>query len=133
MSDTLIQVKRNFDKNVSQTYYTGMVFLDMDYTVFLDHTLGHPKHGTHTCFSSERYPKYRGELIAASRDFAKDSRVKVTNLYNDREVVVTIKDFGPKRCEDWTEREQRLMGPCQERVLDLSKTAFLKLATFLIA
>jgi rare lipoprotein A (peptidoglycan hydrolase) len=75
------------------------------------------------------YPKYSGELIAASRDFAKESQVKVTNLYNNKEVVVTIKDYGPKLCADWTEKEQRLMGPCQERILDLSKTAFLQLAT----
>ena len=75
------------------------------------------------------YPKYSGQLIAASRDFAIDSKVKVYNFYNDREVIVTIKDFGPKKCSDWTEKEQRLMGPCQDRVLDLSKEAFLKLAT----
>lgn len=75
------------------------------------------------------YPKYRGELIAASRDFAIDSKVKVTNLYNNWETIVTIKDYGPKLCSDWTDKEQRLMGPCQERVLDLSKTAFLELAT----
>ena len=75
------------------------------------------------------YPKYAGELIAASRDFAKGTQVKVVNLYNDREVIVTIRDFGPKKCENWTDREQELMGPCQERILDLSKTAFLQLAT----
>lgn len=75
------------------------------------------------------YPEYSGQLIAASRDFAINSRVKVYNFYNEREVVVTIKDFGPKKCSDWTEKEQRLMGPCQDRVLDLSKEAFLKLAT----
>ncbi|NCN07426.1 hypothetical protein GW933_01900 [Candidatus Falkowbacteria bacterium] len=75
------------------------------------------------------YPKYQGELIAASRDFAIDSKVLVHNMYNNKEVVVTIKDYGPKKCADWTEREQALMGPCQERVLDLSKAAFLELAT----
>jgi len=75
------------------------------------------------------HPKYVGELVAASRDFAIDSKVRVYNLYNNKEVMVTIKDFGPKKCEDWTEKEQRLMGPCQDRIIDLSKTAFLKLAT----
>ena len=75
------------------------------------------------------HPKYSGQLIAASRDFAIDSKVRVYNFYNDREVTVAIKDFGPKKCSDWTEKEQRLMGPCQDRVLDLSKEAFLKLAT----
>lgn len=75
------------------------------------------------------YPKYKGELIAAARDFAKGTKLKLTNLYNNRQTVVSIEDYGPKLCADWTEKEQRLMGPCQERVLDLSKTAFLKLAT----
>lgn len=75
------------------------------------------------------YPKYAGELIAASRDFAINTKVRVYNLYNNKEVIVTIKDFGPKKCSDWTEKEQRLMGPCQDRVIDLSKTAFLQLAT----
>lgn len=75
------------------------------------------------------HPKYQSELIAASRDFAIDSQVKVTNLYNNREIIVTIKDYGPKECKDWTELEQQKMGPCQNRILDLSKTAFLKLAT----
>lgn len=75
------------------------------------------------------HPKYENQLIAASRDFAIGSKVKVQNLYNNKEVVVTIKDFGPKKCADWTAQEQKLMGPCQERVLDLSKAAFLQLAT----
>jgi hypothetical protein len=74
------------------------------------------------------YPKYRGEMITASRDFAKGSQLLVTNLHNDNQVVVTVRDYGPKLCADWTEEEQRLMGPCQERVLDLSKTAFIELA-----
>ena len=75
------------------------------------------------------YTKYSGQLIAASRDFAIDSKVKVYNFYNEHAITVTIKDFGPKKCSDWTQKEQRLMGPCQDRVLDLSKEAFLKLAT----
>ncbi len=75
------------------------------------------------------HPRYRGELMAASRDFAKGSKVKVQNLYNNKEVTVTILDYGPKKCADWTEKEHELMGPCRERILDLSKTAFLKLAT----
>jgi len=75
------------------------------------------------------HPRYPNELMAASRDFAIDSKVRVINLQNNKEVIVTIKDYGPKRCADWTDLEQKLMGPCQERVLDLSKNAFLKLAT----
>lgn len=75
------------------------------------------------------HPKYPGELMAASRDFAIGTEVNVTNLYNNKEVIVTIKDYGPKLCADWTEAENIKMGPCRERVLDLSKTAFLQLAT----
>ncbi|MEK7653115.1 MAG: septal ring lytic transglycosylase RlpA family protein [Patescibacteria group bacterium] len=74
------------------------------------------------------YPKYAGQLIAASRDLAKDAKVKVVNLDNKKEVTVTIKDFGPKKCADWTEEEIRKMGPCQDRIIDLSKEAFRVLA-----
>jgi len=72
--------------------------------------------------------KYPGELVAASRDFAEDTKLRVTNLENDKFVVVTVKDYGPKECKDWTEEEQKKMGPCQDRVIDLSKTAFQVLA-----
>ncbi len=75
------------------------------------------------------HPGYSGKLIAASRDFAQESKLLVTNLYNNKEVIVTVKDYGPKECKDWTDKEQEQMGPCQDRVLDLSKTAFLQLAT----
>ena len=44
-------------------YYTGIVFVDLDLTIFLEHTGGHPKHGTHTCFSSKHYPEYRRDLL----------------------------------------------------------------------
>lgn len=75
------------------------------------------------------HPKYENQLIAASRDFALDSKLRVYNFYNNKEVIVTVKDYGPKKCVDWTEKEQRLMGPCQDRIIDLSKPAFLQLAT----
>ena len=72
--------------------------------------------------------KYPGELIAASRDFSEDSVIQVTNLDNDKSVIVTVKDYGPKECKDWTEEELEKMGPCQDRIVDLSKTAFQVLA-----
>lgn len=75
------------------------------------------------------HPKYSGQLIAASRDFAQDSRVAVTNLANSQKVVVTIKDYGPKLCADWTETDREKLGVCQERIIDLSKTAFSQLAS----
>ncbi|MFA5029540.1 MAG: septal ring lytic transglycosylase RlpA family protein [Patescibacteria group bacterium] len=72
--------------------------------------------------------KYRNELIAASRDFAQNTKIKVTNLDNKKEVVVTIKDYGPKECNQWSEQEIKKMGTCQNRIVDLSKNAFAKLA-----
>jgi len=72
--------------------------------------------------------KYKNQLIAASVDFAQDAKVRVINSDNNKEVIVTIKDYGPKKCPDWTEKEQKTMGPCQDRLLDLSKTAFKVLA-----
>ena len=73
-------------------------------------------------------PKYKTQDMAASTDFPIGTKVKVVNLDNNKSVVVTIKDYGPKRCAEWTDEEQRKMGPCQERVLDLSKVAFKKIA-----
>ncbi len=74
------------------------------------------------------HPKYRGELIAASRDFGREAELTVRNSENGREVTVTVKDYGPKICRNWTDEELEKMGPCQERILDLSKTAFEVLA-----
>ncbi len=75
------------------------------------------------------HPKYENDLIAASVDFAKDTKLRVINLDNNKEVIVTVKDYGPKKCSDWTAEEQRKMGPCQERILDLSQVAFKKIAS----
>jgi len=52
-------------------------------------------------------------LCAASRDFAKGSKVRVTRLKSGAEVVVTINDYGP---EEWT-----------GRLIDLDKVAFERL------
>lgn len=73
------------------------------------------------------HPKYPTELMAASTIFAQNSKVLVTNPNTQQSVIVTIKDYGPKQCSLWTEKEQRLMGPCQDRILDLSKIAFAKI------
>lgn len=73
--------------------------------------------------------KYPTELMTASRDFPINSKLKVINADNNKEVIVTVKDYGPKKCADWTQKEQESMGPCQERVVDLSKTAFQKIAS----
>ncbi|MFA5020640.1 MAG: septal ring lytic transglycosylase RlpA family protein [Patescibacteria group bacterium] len=62
------------------------------------------------------HPRYRQELMAASTVFPKGTRVKVTNLKNNKSVVVTIKDYGP----------DPIRHP--DRVIDLNKVAFQKIA-----
>lgn len=59
---------------------------------------------------------YKGGLFAASPDFPKGSILKVYNLDNGKSVNVTINDYGPERA----------LHP--DRVLDLDKVAFKKLA-----
>jgi rare lipoprotein A len=63
------------------------------------------------------HPKYKKELMAASTEYSFGSKVKVTNLANGKEVVVTIKDYGPVKA----------LHP--DRVLDLGKEAFKKIAS----
>jgi hypothetical protein len=62
------------------------------------------------------HPRYKKELMAASVDFSFGSKVKVTNLANGKEVIVTIKDYGPDK------------GIHPDRVIDLGKEAFKKIA-----
>lgn len=59
---------------------------------------------------------YKGGNFAASPDFSKGSRLRVYNLENNKFVDVEINDYGP----------DRKIHP--ERVIDLDKVAFLKLA-----
>ena len=63
------------------------------------------------------HPRYKKELMAASTDFSFGAKVKVTNLANGKEVVVTIKDYGP----------DKRVHP--DRVIDLGKEAFKKIAS----
>ncbi len=63
------------------------------------------------------HPRYKKELMAASTDFSFGSKVKVTNLANNKSVVVTIKDYGPVKS----------IHP--DRVIDLGKEAFKKIAS----
>lgn len=62
------------------------------------------------------HPKYVGELIAASTDFAMDTKLKVIAVNSGKEVIVTVKDYGP----------DKIIHP--DRVVDLSKEAFSVLA-----
>lgn len=61
--------------------------------------------------------KYKNGDFAASPDFPKGSKIKVTNNDNNKSVVVTINDYGP----------DRKLHP--NRVLDLDKVAFSKIAS----
>lgn len=63
------------------------------------------------------HPHYRTILMAASTIYPKGSIVKVTNLANNKSVTVTIKDYGPDPIKH------------PERVIDLNKIAFQKIAS----
>ena len=63
------------------------------------------------------HPRYRTEMMAASTMFPKGSKVKVTNLANNKSIMVTIKDWGPDPIKH------------PDRVIDLNKVAFAKIAS----
>lgn len=62
------------------------------------------------------YYSWKNCDCAASPDYPKGTRLKVTNLDNNKTVVVTVNDYGPVRA----------IFP--NRVIDLDKTAFAKIA-----
>ena len=62
------------------------------------------------------HPKYPYELMAASTDFPFGTKLKVTAVNSGKEVIVTVKDYGPDKS----------VHP--DRVLDLGKEAFKVLA-----
>jgi len=61
--------------------------------------------------------RYKGCLCAASPDYPKGTKLRVTNINNNKSVVVKVNDFGP----------ERELHP--DRVIDLDVTAFKKLAS----
>ncbi|OGY41204.1 MAG: hypothetical protein A2Y82_02050 [Candidatus Buchananbacteria bacterium RBG_13_36_9] len=61
--------------------------------------------------------KYKGCDCAASPDYPKGTKLKVTNLKNDKSVIVKVNDWGPDRS----------VHP--DRVIDLDVVAFKKIAT----
>lgn len=73
-----------------------------------------PQIGKASWYVHPRFPK---ELMAASTEFSFGSKVKVTNLANGKEVIVTIKDYGPVKA----------LHP--DRVIDLGREAFRKIAS----
>jgi len=60
---------------------------------------------------------YKGGDFAASPDFPKGSRLRVYNLANKKFVDITVNDYGPDRVKH------------PDRVVDLDKKAFLKIAS----
>lgn len=55
----------------------------------------------------------KDNLTAASRDFPKKSQLRITNIENNKSVIVRVNDYGP---EEWTGRQ-----------IDLSSYAFSQL------
>lgn len=66
-------------------------------------------------FGHASWYKYKNCLCAASPDFPKGAKLKVQNLNNGKEVVITVNDYGPVRS----------LFP--KRVIDLDKMAFKRL------
>lgn len=60
--------------------------------------------------------RYRGCDCAASPDYPKGTKIKVTNLVNDKSIIVRINDWGPER------------NIFPDRVIDLDVTVFKKIA-----
>lgn len=67
-------------------------------------------------FGDASWYRYKGGLFAASPDFPKGTQLKVTNLDNNKSVVVTVNDYGPDRARH------------PERAIDLDLVAFEKIA-----
>ncbi len=58
---------------------------------------------------------YKGCMCAASPDYAKGTKLKVKDLDTNKEIVVTVNDYGPDR------------SIFPERIIDLDKVAFQEL------
>lgn len=71
--------------------------------------LAKPVKGTATWYA------YTGTLACASRDYPKGTSLKITNLNNEKSVIVVVNDFGPAK---WT-----------GHIIDLDKVAFEKIAS----
>ncbi|MFZ4648777.1 MAG: RlpA-like double-psi beta-barrel domain-containing protein [Patescibacteria group bacterium] len=67
-------------------------------------------------FGTASWYRYKNGLFAASPDFPKGTKLKITNLDNNKSVVVTVNDFGPERNKH------------PDRAVDLDLVAFEKIA-----
>lgn len=66
---------------------------------------------------SASWYRYKNGDFAASPDYVKGTKLKVTNIVNGKSVIVTVNDYGPDRS----------IHP--ERVIDLDRVAFQKIAS----
>jgi len=66
---------------------------------------------------SASWYRYKNGDFAASPDYEKGTKLKVTNIVNGKSVIVTVNDYGPDRS----------IHP--ERVIDLDRVAFQKIAS----
>ncbi|MCX6795767.1 MAG: serine hydrolase [Candidatus Falkowbacteria bacterium] len=67
-------------------------------------------------FGTASWYRFKGGLFAASPDFPKGTKLKVTNLENNKSVVITVNDYGPER------------NKLPDRAIDLDLVAFEKIA-----
>lgn len=73
--------------------------------------------------------KYNQEdYTAASPTLPFNTYVKVTNLKNNKFIVVRINDRGPYKCIKGTSKAVRPLEPHPDRILDLSKASFREIA-----
>jgi rare lipoprotein A len=89
----------------TQTFFVRSYESKFRVAIFQDHSEG-----------KASWYKYKDCDCAASPDFPKGARLRVTNLYNGRSVIVTVNDFGPER------------NVFPDRVIDLDVTAFKQIA-----
>ena len=68
------------------------------------------------------------KATAASRDYERWSRLRVTNAVTGKYVDVKVNDYGPESCEDRIKHGLDRPETCIERAIDLSSYAFSQIA-----
>lgn len=66
--------------------------------------------------------------IAAVRDYPRGTILEVTNLENDKKVLVKVTDYGPVDCAGRIKLGLDSPQTCKERMIDLSSHAFAQIA-----
>ncbi|MFA6252786.1 MAG: septal ring lytic transglycosylase RlpA family protein [Patescibacteria group bacterium] len=100
------------EKFLKQTFskLTGPIYL----AVFEDETAND---GVASFYDQSRYRSfgYKNGLYAASRQYPKGTKLKVTRLLSGKSVIVTVNDYGPESKTN--------------RLIDMDKTAFKQIAS----